>query len=381
MKKAFLILFFLIGYISNQAQEAKFDSLINKGIFQIYNIQFDEAKTTFSKIIKNYPNDPAGRFFNAMIVWWQIMLDIENESYDDSFCDKLEDVIDMCDDILDDNPNNANALFFKGGAIGFRGRLYTYRESWFKAALDGKDALPLINEIYKADPSNVDVQLGFGIYNYYAELVPEKYPALKPLLAFLPNGDKKHGLKQLKYVAEKGKFAKYETQYFLAQIYNKYEKNFDSALTIMNGLCSKFPNNPVFQKYKGMILVRKKDYSPAQNLFKDILNKCNNNNIGYGKRTKREAEYYLGFIEYLQNNFSAAIPYFEESKKISLVIDKDNDTESKVNTILFLAKCYDATNNRAKAKELYNLVLDLDDKNNSHNQAEKYLKTPFTSNK
>lgn len=381
MIKVFLILIFLTSYISNQAQDAKFDSLINKGISQIYNIQFDEAKTTFSKVIKDYPKNPAGKFFNAMIVWWQIMLDIENESYDDSFCEKLEDVIDMCDDFLDENPNNANALFFKGGAIGFRGRLYTYRESWFKAALDGKDALPLINEIYKADPSNVDVQLGFGIYNYYAELVPEKYPALKPLLAFLPNGDKKHGLKQLKYVAEKGKFAKYETQYFLAQIYNKYEKDFDSALEIMNSLCDNFPKNPVFQKYKGMILVRKKDYSAAKILFNDILIRCNKNFTGYTKRTKREANYYLGYIDYIANNFSNAIPYLEESKRISLIIDKDNDTESKVNTILFLAKCYDATNNRTKAKELYNMVLDLEDKGNSHNQAEKYLKTPFTPNK
>lgn len=377
MKKAFLIIIILFIYTSVNAQDAKFDSLINKGISQIYNIQFDEAKTTFSKVIKDYPKNPAGKFFNAMIVWWQIMLDIENESYDDSFYDKLDDVIDMCDDILDDNPNNANALFFKGGAIGFRGRLYTYRESWFKAALDGKDALPLINEIYKADQSNVDVQLGFGIYNYYAELVPEKYPALKPLLAFLPNGDKKRGLKQLTYVAEKGKFAKYETQYFLAQIYNKYERDFDSALKIMNNLCSKFPNNPVFHKYKGMILVRKKDYSAAANLFNDILNRCNKNMTGYTKRTKREANYYLGFIEFIQNNFKAAIPYLEESKRISLIIDKDNDTESKINSILFLANCYDITDNRIKAKELYEMVLDMDDKSNSHKQAEKYLEHPF----
>ena len=47
-------------------------------------------------------------------------MDPDNESYDDQFYDKLDNVIDQCDDILDKNSENVDALFFKGGAIGFQ---------------------------------------------------------------------------------------------------------------------------------------------------------------------------------------------------------------------------------------------------------------------
>ena len=145
------------------AQNARLDSLIHAGIYQIYGIEFPQAEKTFQIVQKDYPKNPAGKFFDAMIDWWRIMLDMDNEEYDDAMIDKLEDVIDMCDDILDENENDVNALFFKGGALGFRGRLYSVREEWLDAALDGKDAMPIVNHAYAVDPNNPDVQLGFGI--------------------------------------------------------------------------------------------------------------------------------------------------------------------------------------------------------------------------
>ena len=132
------------------------------------------------------------------------MIDLDNEEYDDEFIDKLEETIDYCDDLIDENSEDVDAIFFKGGALGFRGRLYSVRESWFNAALDGKDALPLVHEAYRIDPANDDVQLGFGIYNYFADVIPEKYPFLKPLMIFFPSGDKKKGIEQLKKAAENG---------------------------------------------------------------------------------------------------------------------------------------------------------------------------------
>ena len=120
----------------------------------------------------DYPNHPAGRFFIAMIDWWKILLDLDVETYDEQFYQKIEDVIYNCEQILEKNPKNIDALFFKGGAIGFRGRLRAYSESWLKAADDGREALPIVEQASLSDPNNVDVQLGFGIYNYYAEVIP-----------------------------------------------------------------------------------------------------------------------------------------------------------------------------------------------------------------
>ena len=370
-----IFLFLICGNIFPQT--ARFDSLISSGINQIYSINFNDAEKTFLIVEKEYPKHPAGKFFNAMIVWWQIMLDLDNKFYDDTLYSKLGKVIDFCDELLDKNPNNVDAIFFKGGALGFRGRLLAYRESWFKAALDGKEALPLVKRTYELDNSNVDVQLGFGIYNYYIDIIPERYPATKAVLLFFPKGDKDKGLKQLNYVATDGKYTKIEAKYFLCGIYYQYEHNYNAALSIINELCFSFPNNPAFQKYKGRILNAKKNYTESEKLYKDILNKCSLNYTGYNIRIKREANYYLGYINFTEKKYLEAISYFEESKNISLEIDKNKDTDFKINSVLHLAMCYDTQNDTKKSARLYELVLDMEDKNNSHEKAEKHLKTPF----
>ena len=168
-KRLLFILILIVSAIS--AQEQRLDSLIERGIHQIYSIEFEEAEETFATIRADYPEHPAGKFFDAMIVWWRILLDLRSEIYDDLLRDKLELVIDQCDDILDKDETNVDAIFFKGGALGYRGRLSSLRKNWFDAAADGKDALPLVFFAYELDSTNTDVILGFGIYNYFAEII------------------------------------------------------------------------------------------------------------------------------------------------------------------------------------------------------------------
>jgi len=215
-KLLYILIFFpFLQSLSQNYDWVKHDSLVKAGINQIYGIEFDKAEKTFDRIIKEYPTHPSGKFFKAMTTWWRILLDLDNESMDDKFYDQLEEVIDMCDDILDKNARNVDAMFFKGGALGFRGRLRAIRESWFKAALDGKEGLGLVFKAYQANPKNVDIQLGFGIYHYYAEVIPQKYPAVKPFMIFFPKGDKTKGLKELENVAWNGRYARIEARYFL----------------------------------------------------------------------------------------------------------------------------------------------------------------------
>src|SRR4030066_574448 len=145
----FILLIFSQGYIL--PQKPGYDSLVKAGINQIYSIKFNEAEKTFQLLKKEYPTHPAGRFFFAMIDWWKIILSEEDEEKDERFYEKIEDVVNFCDEILDKDPNNVDALFFKGGAIGFRGRLSVMRESWLSAAEDGREALPIVENAAKLD--------------------------------------------------------------------------------------------------------------------------------------------------------------------------------------------------------------------------------------
>jgi tetratricopeptide (TPR) repeat protein len=368
-----IILIFIFSF--NTFAQSDFEERVQKGIKEIYNIKFEEAEKTFRNLIADYPNHPAGRFFLAMIDWWKILLDIENESYDDIFFQKLEDVIFQCDQILKNDPENVDALFFKGGAIGFRGRLRSLRDSWLKAADDGREALPIVERAAKLDPENLDVQLGFGIYNYYASVIPEEYPMIKPLMIFFPSGNKEEGIRQLRNTAFNGKYAKYEARYFLMTIYYRYESNPYLAEEFARMLVEDFPDNPSFQRWLGRIYVRQGKMQLADSLFKDVLRKANENFYGYNfPASLREANYYVGYNYKLNNEPDSARIYLQRCVEISEQIDKDEESGFLINSILYLAQISESKNLFEEAISHYELLLKMRDWGNSHSIAEYSLK-------
>jgi tetratricopeptide (TPR) repeat protein len=374
------MLFFWFSISNISAKDTKFDSLITSCIDQIYGIQFEQAQQTIRVIEEEYPGHPAAKFFDAMIVWWKILLDLSNEEYDELFYDKLEGVIDFCDEILDEEPDNVDALFFKGGALGFRGRLYGIRNDWFDAAADGKDALPLVYRAYEIDSTNVDVQLGFGIYNYYAAVIPQKYPVVEPIMIFFPDGDKKKGLEQLNYVADKGKYARVESIYFLATLYYNFEDNYRISQKYTEKLVHLFPYNPRFHRMLGRVLYKRNYTDSSVTVFREILDRAENNMPGYNDQSKRESSYYIALNHKNNSETDSARYYFEMCYKLCHKLDRDEESGFLINTALYLGQLYDQLGLRKEALEKYEEVLDYKERGMSHELAEQYLETPYKAN-
>jgi len=364
----------LIIYQGTVISKPDYDSLVKAGINQIYSIKFTEAEKTFQILQKEYPKHPAGKFFFAMIDWWRIILSEEDEEKDERFYEKIEETVDFCDAILDKDPNNVDALFFKGGAIGFRGRLKVMRESWFSAADDGREALPLVEQAHKLDPNNVDVKLGFGIYNYLAAVIPEKYPIVKPVMMFFPSGNKELGLKQLKEAASVGKYSKYEARYILVTFFYYFENDMVSAELYARQLVDSFPDNPVFERWRGRIATRKSEWNIVDSVFKNVLKKAEKNREGYNTpMVRREANYYIG--QNLKNNgdIAGAFSHYKKCIEDSKLIDREKESGFRINATLYSGTIMETWGKYDEAKKYYNAVLKMREFNNSHKLAETYL--------
>ena len=222
------------------------DTRIQQGIDLIYQLQLDEAALYFEQIIDADPDNPLGHFFRAMVGWWRVLIDLEDTRHDEEFYRLLQACIDVCDRRLEVDPDDFDAILFKGGAIGFRGRLRGDRGQFVRSARDGLRCLPLLDKSRSLEPTNKDILFGQGIYNYFAEVIPKRYPIVRPVMLFLHKGDRQLGLTQLRDVAEGGRYARAEARYFPAQIHRVFEDDHLRALPYLEDLHNQYPDNALF---------------------------------------------------------------------------------------------------------------------------------------
>jgi tetratricopeptide (TPR) repeat protein len=344
----------------------------------IYHFNFDSAKIIFDDIIKQNPKKPEGYFGLTILEWWKLYVDLNIETYDESFYNKVDKVVDICDEILDNNNNDENALLFKGGALGYKGLLKGLRKSWLKAAEEGKNALNLLQKVLEINPDNKDALFGIGTYNYYAEYIPEEEPLLKPLTFIFPKGDKIKGLLQLKEASKFSLYSSVEAEFKLVQIYLNYEKNFPEAENYANDLFAKFPENPVFEKYLGECYSFQSKLSDAIKVWKSILDKSLKKQFGYDVPSlQREAYYYLALSNFWQMNYNDAEYYLNRSEELIKTVDGERETAYAAYTYLMLGMIYDKKGDVMKADSYYDKVLSMKKFGTSHEEAKKLKKERF----
>lgn len=377
IKKITINLVFLFAFCGIKVYAQVNDYLLDKGINYLYHIKFDSAKIQFDEFIKQNQNAPEGYFFDAMLEWWKINLDKNNESNDESFYTKVNKTLEVCDNILDKSNNDFRATFYKGGVLGYRGLLKSLRESWLKAAEDGREALNLLEKASEMQPRNKDAQLGIGVYNFFAEYIPDKYPITKPLMLIFPKGDKIKGLMQIKETTADSRFAKTEANYILAYLYLNYERNFVEALNYSEKLFNEFPENSVFEKYVYTSYVGLKKYDDAINGWKNILIKGENKQTGYdNKFILREANYYISVSLFNIRRIEEAEWYLKNCENVNKEIDKDETSSFTANTYMLLGNYFDKKGDRDKAVYYYDKVLSMKDFN-THKQAEMFKKNGY----
>lgn len=353
------------------------DSLVNVGINAIYNVEFEKAHSSFERVIQMYPDHPAGYFMDAMIDWWKIVLDLRSRSNDEQFKIKIQRVLDLCDRILEQYPNDIVALFFRGGALGFVGRFHAMRKNYLEAASIGKEALDVLIACQKLAPGNHDIMLGTGIYNYYAAIFPEKFPVLKPLMMFLPSGDRELGLLQLKAAASQARYASVEAKVLLISAYYEFEQNATAAYPYALDLATKYPNNPSFQRWLGRCLVKLGMLDTMEIVWRRVIVNYMDRRFGYDVYAAREALYYIGLARMIARDYDMALKYFYKCDEASRTLDKEGPSGFMVKLNMKVGQIYDLQGKRNLAIDQYKKVLSFNEFESSHDDARRYLQTPF----
>lgn len=357
------------------------DTRIQQGIDLIYQLHLDEASSYFETIIAADPDNPLGYFFHAMVGWWRVLVDLEDTSHDEEFYRLLQVCIDVCDRRLAVNPEDFDAIMFKGGAIGFRGRLRGDRGQFVRSARDGLRCLPLLEKSRQLEPTNKDILFGQGIYNYFADVIPQRHPIVRPVMLFMHKGDRHLGLDQLEQVAREGRYAQAEARYFLAQIHRVFEEDHLRALPYLVELHTQYPNNALFHRYRARTLVTIGRWTEGVQLYDQVIERSRRAEPGYHTRGLIEALYYVGKDAFRRRKIDGVVTAMAAADRLASDLGTAMEVQAARGYVplanLYWGMALDLLERRSEALERYDRVLRLPAQGKSHKLAQRYRRTPY----
>ena len=339
-----------------------------------YNLEFDDFDNKIQLYQQKHPERPEGIFAPVVAEWIKVTSDLYNPKFDGVFIEFVDDIIDKLEDFDDDDPLYPVAQFYYYSATGFKGIMNVTRENWFSAALDGRIAVKGVEDALEGKIPNPDAKFGTGLYLYYADILPSRYPILKPLFLFYPDGDKKRGLDDLKFATENGMFSKVIAAYMYSVILYTREDKFDEAFELMKSLSDKYPMNPTFITWQSWIATRINQLDTAEKLLRLYEERVNNKVPYYPEHKMRMVNYRLGRIYYKKEQYEKAISYLD--KAISPLDGELEERTERYKVYSYLQKGYSLIelNKLDKAKDQFDIVLTYENYRNSHDLAEKQLK-------
>ena len=356
--------------------DPEFRAEAQAGLDRLYDMDFNGADAAFSGIARRYPDHPVGPFLQALSPWWEIQVNSLDESRDDSFLDAMDEVLDRCERRLKKNREDVDALFFSAGAHALRGRLYSDRGRWFRAARDGQKALHDLQEVRKRDPQNPDLLLGVGLFDYLVDVVPKKHPFLRPFTAFFPKGSRERGLAEMAQAVEKGKFVSTEAAFSLLQVYFVFEDDYASSLHYARLLRERYPDNSLFHVYEGRNFARLNLWGEARRTLQEVAERQTAGKPGYRGDVAEQALFLLSRDAVRRRQYAEALDFLDRLEKMP----RRGKEESVYKTLgrLYRGMCLDAQGQRDQALFWYREVRAARGPDSARDLAKGFLKAPYS---
>ena len=236
----------------------------------ILRARFEEADRQLKSACPPAPL-PACDVIGAVSDYWRLLQNPDDTSRDNALLQRINIAIASTEAWVAREPKHAEAWFYLGGAYGTRVLLRGHRGQYLTAARDGKRIHDALQLAISLDPSLDDAYFGLGLYHYYAAIAPRAARILSRLM-FLPGGDRAGGLKEMEQTRTKGMLLRGEADYQLHLIYLWYERQYETALRLIQDLLGRYPTNPVFYVRLGEVQGNyMRDHQAALRTYRSLL--------------------------------------------------------------------------------------------------------------
>ena len=266
---------------------ARAAALRSRGLEFGYNLDYEEALTSFRDAIAADPTHPAGYRLAAATMWMNALFrqgavtaddylgqarsDVARKpmppDLDAAFHSDIDRALALADERLSDRPADADAHFQVGAAYAF---LTTYKATIEGRVLGGlgtaRRAYTEHERVLALDPQRHDAGLTVGIYRYGVSTLSAPLRLLAGLAGF--GGGRERGLHLIEEAARYPSDVQSNARFTLIVIYNR-EHRYGDALSVIHDLQELYPRNRLLWLEAGSTALRAARFEEARAAIED----------------------------------------------------------------------------------------------------------------
>ena len=231
------------SYLENTELMALSDSCLR----HTYNFEFNKARAYQQELEKRSPEHPAPPFLKGLILYWEQFPLTPEKPETEQFIHWMSISVDRSQKLVNQEKSHMEGVFFDLFGRAFMAMFWADNGKPVKAASDLRIIYRRTMEGFRLKDTFVEFYFSTGMYNYYTEAYPEAYPVYKPLVSFIPKGDKKTGLLQLNHAINHCVYLRVEALQFMALIQLNFENDLNTATLYAERLLRENPANVYYQ--------------------------------------------------------------------------------------------------------------------------------------
>lgn len=263
-----------------------------KASAQIYNLDRDEAISTFREAINADPQDAAAYRGLASALWLSITFRRGNMTVDDylgrvtkpnatmappppevatGFREAVDKAIGLARTRIERNPRDADAHYQLGAAVGLRASYTATVEGSFGGAFkSAREAFSEHERVLELDPKRKDAGLIVGTYRYLVSTLSLPMRWMAYMAGF--GGDKDRGLQLIQEAAAYNGDNQDDARFALILLFNR-EKRYDDALKVLADLRERYPRNRLVWLELGSTSLRAGRAADAERFLNDGMSR------------------------------------------------------------------------------------------------------------
>ncbi len=308
----------------------------------------------------------------AMVAWSRLVNGFWSEERVEEYIARIDRTISAARTVIEDRKADAYTYFYLGGALGFKGRFYLMEHKWLSSFNLASDAIEALKKCGAMDPSNKDVLLGLGIFDYYTDKLSGFLRFLTFLL--LHRGDREEGLRKLHEAAAEAVFSSTEAKSVLLHIYLYLEDDRLKALSIAQELSGRYKKSRLYKYLEGVAYIRLGMDAEYRKTVEEMRARAER------EVSEKRAVLWTRQSLYLESSYAL---FRGDDEGARQKLDRILSMEDPVNDPLMIAYpllkkgvSYDLQGDRKTAAEYYVRVMEMENGAGAQFLAEKFLKAP-----